>query len=123
MSGLRERVVPVVSVLGRAVKVRRSRYRGWKPICGFEGSIPSRLTTFPSHPANNLRTRIVGTLTGIEPWSKLGRTAAPLRADVAAIACRSRCSQEDIWQQHPPNGRRVPAVPPRRVGPGEMGGR
>jgi len=78
MSRLRERVVPVVSVLGRAVKVRRSRYRGWKPICGFEGSIPSRLTTFPSHPANNLRTRIVRTLTGIEPWSKLGRTAAPV---------------------------------------------
>jgi hypothetical protein len=28
MSRLRERVVPVVSVLGRAVKVRHSRYRG-----------------------------------------------------------------------------------------------
>jgi hypothetical protein len=81
-----------------------------------------RVTTFPSHPANNLRARIVRKLTGIEPWSKLGRTAAPLRADVAAITCRFRCSQEDIWHQHPPNGRRVPAVPPRRVGPGEMGG-
>jgi hypothetical protein len=35
-----------------------------------------RLTTFPSHPANNLRIRIVRTLPGIEPWSELGPTAA-----------------------------------------------
>ena len=77
MSGLRERVVPVVSVPGRRLKSAAADIVG-KPICGFEGSIPSRLTTFPSHPANNLRTRIVRTLTGIEPWSKLGRTAAPV---------------------------------------------